>query len=91
MEAFVGPLALPGVAHVGLFATSGTIGATISARVANLSMQQIGPARATSVVLARETLGGGEFTFEPLQAGAEEPWLTVRTVAGVSEIEFSNT
>ncbi|GEM_PF-1787318 len=82
-------VALPGVARVGMFATSGDSAATISAQFSALTLEQKSLAKATSISTLRQAQSGGFIELDPQLGDTDEPWLEVAVVAGESTPEFA--
>lgn len=82
-------VALPGVARVGMFATSGNSSATTSAQFSALNLMQKSFAKATSISTLRQAQSDGFIELDPQLGDTDEPWLDVAVVAGESTPEFA--
>ena len=83
-------ISLPGVARVGLFATSGNASDTINAVFSNMSLSQIGPALASISTLS-DFSSDASPAYHPAFTGSEDPWLKVSTTSGPEGLSFAPT
>ncbi|TVP75164.1 MAG: hypothetical protein EA353_14470 [Puniceicoccaceae bacterium] len=83
-------IALPGVARVGLFATSGNPSNTVNAVFSNLDLAQIGFARASTMVLSDVSTSASP-RFHAAFSGSQDPWLTTSLDAGPASLSFAPT
>ncbi|MGZ0709113.1 trypsin-like serine protease [Coraliomargarita sp. W4R53] len=77
-------VALPGVARVGMFVTSGDESTTVAGQFSELSLLQKSFASTTALsVLSAEQSGEG-IDLDPSSSGTDEPWLSVALTNGAS-------
>jgi hypothetical protein len=84
-------VALPGVARVGFFVTSGNAGSPIMAAFDNLSLLQIGYAGASTVSLNANNSSPGVIEYDPDLVGTDEPWLRAIQESGPNSLNFLKT
>ncbi|MDQ8195888.1 trypsin-like serine protease [Coraliomargarita sp. SDUM461004] len=77
-------VALPGVARVGMFVTSGHESTTVAGEFSELSLLQTSFAATTALSVMSAQQLGGVIDLDPSSSGTDEPWLSVDLTNGSS-------
>ncbi|TVP74818.1 MAG: hypothetical protein EA353_14960 [Puniceicoccaceae bacterium] len=83
-------ISLPGIARVGLFATSGNQSNNVNAVFSNLELAQIGFARASTMVLSDMSTSASP-RYHAEFSGSQDPWLTTSLDDGPVSLSFAPT
>ncbi|WPJ97118.1 trypsin-like serine protease [Coraliomargarita algicola] len=75
-------VALPGVARVGMFVTSGNETTTVAGQFSDLSLLQKSFASTTALSVLSAEQSGGAIDLDPSSSGTDEPWLSVALTNG---------
>jgi hypothetical protein len=81
-------VALPGVARVGFFVTSGDSAATAMAVFDQYSLKQVGYAQGSSIQVAANNSTDGYAEYDPVVEGADEPWIHLSQVSGPASLDY---
>jgi len=81
-------VALPGVAKVGFFVTSGDSAATATAVFDQHSLKQVGYAQGSSIQIAANNSTDGYAEYDPVVEGADEPWVSLSQVSGPASLDY---
>lgn len=81
-------VALPGVAQVGFFVTSGDSAATATAVFDQHSLKQVGYAQGSSIQISATNSTDGYAEYDPVVSGADEPWINLTQVSGPASLDY---
>lgn len=81
-------IALPGVARVGFFVTSGDSAVTATGVFDQHSLKQVGYAQGSSIQIAATNSTDGYAEYDPAVAGADEPWIHLSQVGGPASLNY---
>jgi len=81
-------VALPGVAKVGFFVTSGDSAATATAVFDQHSLKQVGYAQGSSIQIAANNSTDGYAEYDPVVSGSDESWIHLSQVSGPASLDY---